>query len=222
MVPKAVGSVQYSVLGAKALQSRQESVKKDMRKQSRGPGAVRIIAGNWRGSKLPIADLPGLRPTGDRCRETLFNWLQPLIRGAVCVDLFAGSGALGMEAASRGARRVVLVEKNAQAARVLQENADRLNGSQVEVIVGDALSWLKEQPPQSVDVVFIDPPFGLLLESSALELLQFGEVVKRGGFVYVETARSEAGQLPGPGWELAREKIIGEVRMQLLRNIQKV
>jgi 16S rRNA (guanine966-N2)-methyltransferase len=190
-----------------------------MRKQSRGPGSVRIIAGNWRGSKLPVADVPGLRPSGDRCRETLFNWLQPHIRGAVCIDLFAGSGALGMEAASRGAGRVVLVEKNAQAVRVLQENVDRLKGDRVEVILDDALRWLEQQPSQSIDIAFIDPPFGLQLESRALELLQRNDLVKRGGFVYVETARSEAMPPPGPGWELVREKILGEVRMQLLKKV---
>jgi len=194
-------------------------VKKDRRKQSRGPGSVRIIAGHWRGSKLPIADLPGLRPSGDRGRETLFNWLQPCLRGAVCVDLFAGSGALGMEAASRGATRVVLVEKNAQAVKVLQENVHRLKGEQVEVILDDAIRWLQEQAPQSVDIVFIDPPFGLQLESRAFELLQLGDVVKPGGLVYFETARSEAGQIAAPGWEMVREKVLGEVRMQLLKKI---
>jgi len=194
-------------------------VKKDRRKQSRGSGSVRIIAGNWRGSKLPIADLPGLRPSGDRCRETLFNWLQPHLRGAVCADLFAGSGALGMEAASRGAARVVLIEKNARAANVLQENIDRLKGEHVEVILGDAMAWLQEQAPQSINIVFIDPPFGLQLESRALEVLELGDVVKPGGFVYVETARSEAGQVPGPGWELVREKALGEVRMGLWKKV---
>jgi 16S rRNA (guanine966-N2)-methyltransferase len=168
---------------------------------------------------LPIADLPGLRPSGDRCRETLFNWLQPHVRGSVCVDLFAGSGALGMEAASRGAARVILVEKNAQAARVLQENVDRLKGDRVEVVLDDALRWLEQQAPQSVDVVFIDPPFGLQLESQALALLNGGEVVKQGGFAYVETARSEALPPPGPGWELSREKTLGEVRMQLFKKV---
>lgn len=194
-------------------------MKKDRRKQSRGSGSVRIIAGNWRGSKLPIADLPGLRPSGDRCRETLFNWLQPHLRGAVCADLFAGSGALGMEAASRGAARVVLIEKNARAANVLQENIDRLKGEHVEVILGDAMAWLQEQAPQSINIVFIDPPFGLQLESRALEVLELGDVVKPGGFVYVETARSEAGQVPGPGWELVREKALGEVRMGLWKKV---
>ena len=194
-------------------------MKKDRRKQSRGPGSVRIIGGNWRGSKLPIADLPGLRPSGDRGRETLFNWLQPYLRGAVCVDLFAGSGALGMEAASRGAARVVLVEKNAQAVKVLQENVARLKGEQVEVILDDAIRWLQQQAPQSADIVFIDPPFGLQLESRAFELLQLGDVVKPGGLVYVETAKSGAGQIAASGWEMVREKVLGEVRMQLLKKV---
>ena len=166
---------------------------------------------------MPIADVPGLRPSGDRSRETLFNWLQPMLRNAVCADLFAGSGALGMEAASRGASRVVLVEKHKVAARVLQENADRLGGTQVEVITGDALLWIGEVASHSLDIAFIDPPFGLGLESKALELLHLGDCMKPGGFVYVETARDVSLPMPGTGWEQAREKVIGEVRMLLLK-----
>ena len=192
-------------------------MKKVGKRKNSGPGSVRIIAGDWRGSRLPVPDLPGLRPSGDRCRETLFNWLQLFIRNADCVDLFAGTGALGMEAASRGAARVVLVEKALLAAKVLQENADRLGGERVQVVTGDALQWIEEMTPQSMDIAFIDPPFGFDLESRALELLQQRDGMKRGGHVYVETARTATVPLPGPGWEQVREKVLGEVRMLLLK-----
>jgi 16S rRNA (guanine966-N2)-methyltransferase len=195
-------------------------MKKAGNRRHKGTGSVRIIAGDWRGSRLPVPDLPGLRPSGDRCRETLFSWLQPLLHDAVCVDLFAGSGALGMEAASRGARRVMLVEKLRQAAVILQENVDRLGAGQVEVIISDALQWLHDMPPHSLDIAFIDPPFGLGLESRALELLHIRDGMKHGGCVYVETARSASVPLPGPGWELAREKVIGDVKMLLFKKIE--
>jgi 16S rRNA (guanine966-N2)-methyltransferase len=192
-------------------------VSKPTRKQSRGGGSVRIIAGQWRGSRLPVADLPGLRPSGDRCRETLFNWLQLFIRNADCVDLFAGSGALGMEAASRGARRVVLVEKALLAAKYLRENAERLDAGQVEVVAGDALEWLGGMEPSSIDIAFIDPPFGFGLEIQALELLHRRDGMRPGGHVYVETAKSASVPLPGPEWQMVREKVLGEVRMVLMK-----
>lgn len=192
-------------------------MKKVVRKGGKGAGSVRIIAGIWRGSRLPIADIPGLRPSGDRGRETLFNWLQPHLRRAVCVDLFAGSGALGMEAASRGAAHVVLIEKAALAAKILQQNADRLGAEQVDVVPGDALDWLRNQSAHSIDIAFVDPPFGLQLETGALELLHSGDLMKAGGLVYVELARSESINLPGPDWILVREKVIGEVQMLLLK-----
>ena len=183
------------------------------------PGSVRIIGGQWRGSRLPIPDLPGLRPSGDRCRETLFNWLQPHIRGAVCVDLFAGSGSLGMEAASRGAASVVLIEKLNLAAGILRENIARLEAENVTVIAIDALQWLYGCAAGSLDVAFVDPPFGLHLETRALELIDIRNCIKPGGFVYVETARHLTLSGPRSGWEIAKEKVIGDVRMVLLKKI---
>lgn len=178
---------------------------------------MRIIAGNWRGSRLPVPDLPGLRPSGDRCRETLFSWLQPFLKGAVCVDLFAGSGSLGMEAASRGASRVILIEKLNQAAVILNQNVSRLKAANVEVISMDAIEWLHQCDAQSLDLVFVDPPFGLKLETRALELLTVHDCVKSGGHVYLEIAESEAVIDPGPDWQVSREKVLGDVRMLLLR-----
>ena len=122
------------------------------------PGRLRIVGGEWRGRRLPVLDQPGLRPTPDRVRETLFNWLAPLITGARCLDLFAGSGALGFEAASRGAGRVVMIEKSANVVRVLRENRLLLDARQVEVIHADAGPWLAGQA-EPFDLVFLDPPF---------------------------------------------------------------
>ncbi len=180
---------------------------------------MRIIGGEWRGRRLPVPDLPGLRPSGDRCRETLFNWLQPHIRGAICVDLFAGSGSLGMEAASRGAAEVILIEKLNLAARILRENVTRMNAENVKVISIDALQWLHGCATASLDVAFVDPPFGIQLESRALELINIRNCIRPGGFVYVETARDIGLAGPQPGWEIAKEKVIGDVRMVLLKKI---
>ena len=184
------------------------------------PGFVRIIGGEWRGRRLPVLDLPGLRPSGDRARETLFNWLQPCVRGAHCADLFAGTGALGLEAASRGAAEVTLVESSPPALQALRDALAALGGAagaRVRLERTDALLWLVARAPRSLDLVFIDPPFDSGLDSRALELLARRDLVRPGGVVYVEAARGAPPPHPGPGWELAREKVLGEVRMVLLK-----
>lgn len=180
-------------------------------------GTVRIIAGEWRGRRLPVPDLPGLRPSGDRSRETLFNWLQGKLAGARCLDLFAGTGVLGLEAVSRGAAAAVLVEKDRTAAAQLRATASLLQASNVDIVHTDALAWLQKQPAGSFDLVFIDPPFGQGLVEAALNLLKEGEILQRSGLVYLETARSEAIPALSPAWEVLREKTLGEVRMYLLR-----
>jgi 16S rRNA (guanine(966)-N(2))-methyltransferase RsmD len=183
------------------------------------PGTVRIIGGTWRGTRLRVLDLAGLRPSGDRGRETLFNWLQMHLRGADCADLFAGSGVLGLEAASRGAARVTLLEKSGPAAEEIRKSLARLKAEQVELIQGDAIAWLGQCAPQSLDIVFVDPPFGTGLETRALELLVAGNCVRKGGFVYLETASESPAPAPGPAWEMAREQVMGDVRMRLLKKI---
>ena len=194
------------------------------------PGSVRIIAGEWRGRRLPVADLPGLRPTGDRSRETLFNWLQAKLPGNHCIDLFAGTGVLGLEAISRGAKSAVLVEKSPVAAKNLLANVEMLKAQQVAVVQGDALTWLESQSTNSAahpaglaaraaDLVFVDPPFGLGLAGKTLQLLQSSHILKPGGLVYVETARSEPINLPARAWRVVREKTLGEVQMHLLEKI---
>ena len=193
---------------------------KNKQENSKRPGSVRIIGGQWRGRRLPVRDLPGLRPSGDRSRETLFNWLHAHVRGSSCVDLFAGSGALGLEAASRGALQVTLVEKLSAAATDLREVVLALEADQVTVKQADAEHWLQHScPAQSVDIVFVDPPFGLQLEHRAMELIDLGDCVRKGGFVYIERAADAAMFFAGPGWEVTREKEMGDVRLLLLKKI---
>jgi 16S rRNA (guanine966-N2)-methyltransferase len=186
------------------------------------PGSVRVIGGEWRGRRLPVVDLPGLRPSGDRTRETLFNWLQPFIQDAHCADLFAGSGALGLEAASRGAAEVTLIENTPLAMQSLRSALVRLGGAaagRVRLEETDALLWLALREPRSLDIVFVDPPFDSRLESRALELLVQRDLVRQGGLVYIETSRSALPPHPGLGWDLAKEKFLGEVRMMLLSKL---
>jgi 16S rRNA (guanine966-N2)-methyltransferase len=179
-----------------------------------GPGRLRIIGGRYRGRRLPIPDQPGLRPTADRVRETLFNWLTPALPGARCLDLFAGSGALGLEAASRGAGEVLLIERNELVVRQLRANVLTLDATIVQVIRADALAWLNGAP-RPFDLVFLDPPFADGLLAPACALLAGHGWLAPGARVYLETA-ARAGFPPLPaGWELIREGTAGEVRFGL-------
>ena len=136
------------------------------------PGQVRIIGGRLRGSKLPVADRPGLRPTSDRVRETLFHGRQGELAAARAIDLFAGTGALGVEAASRGAAQVLLLERDARLAQGLRDAATRLGATAVRVETADALAWLARPPDASFDIAFIDPPFAAGLWEAAAHALQ--------------------------------------------------
>ncbi len=152
-----------------------------------GPhGSVRIIGGRWRGTRLPVADAEGLRPTSDRVRETLFNWLQPVIPGARVLDLFAGSGALGLEAVSRGAREALLVERDARVAASLRDTVARLDaGGDVQVVQADALSWLGTHPAAApFDIAFVDPPFAAGLWQAVLDALP--AVLAEDAWLYLE------------------------------------
>ncbi|PUE09184.1 16S rRNA (guanine(966)-N(2))-methyltransferase RsmD [Limnohabitans sp. T6-5] len=145
---------------------------------------VRIIGGQWRRTRLKVIDKPGLRPTPDRVRETLFNWLGQDLRGWRCVDAFAGTGALGFEAASRGASHVLMLEQDPLLVRALQEYAVRLQAGMVQVQRSDAISALQRLPAGSVDLVFIDPPFEGLLFEPALQAAV--RAVPVGGWIYLE------------------------------------
>ena len=182
------------------------------------PREVRIIGGQWKRTKLPVADRPGLRPTPDRVRETLFNWLGQDLTGWRCLDAFAGSGALGFEAASRGASEVVLLERDPAAAAQLRATRQRLGASTVKVERVDALGWLARSAADAYDVVFLDPPFEepRLLP---LAIAAAARVVRAGGFVYVEAATpletdEERGTL-----EPWRSDRAGSVHVHLLRRL---
>jgi 16S rRNA (guanine966-N2)-methyltransferase len=183
--------------------------------------SVRIIGGDWRGRRLQVADVPGLRPTGDRVRETLFNWLQPWVPAADCADLFAGTGALGFEAASRGAASVLMIEKDAKAVAVLRQSIEQLQATQVNLQAGGAMSLIESLKPDSFDIVFVDPPFDSNLCGLVVERLDKAACVRRGGFIYVESPAAQ--MIPPPeGWSVWRDKKIGEVRMQLFRRASAV
>jgi len=190
-------------------------------------GSVRIIGGQWRGRRLPVPDIEGLRPSGDRCRETLFNWLQPFLHNAKCVDLFAGTGVLGLEAVSRGAASAVLVEKSRVAASMLRQSVGMLGAAQISVVEADALSWLAQQAPSSLDIVFVDPPFALNMPEQGMAekvtaTLAQTQALCPGGLVYLESAAPDPAPAPGPGWEVLKEKRLGDVRMQLLKRLTGV
>ncbi|MBC7957344.1 MAG: 16S rRNA (guanine(966)-N(2))-methyltransferase RsmD [Cytophagales bacterium] len=149
---------------------------------------VRIIGGQWKRSKLPVANTPGLRPTPDRVRETLFNWLGQHLDGWRCLDAFAGSGALGFEAASRGATEVTLIERDSKLVRGLHAVRERLEADTVRIEVADALAWMARSAPDRFELVFIDPPFDANLFEPALKAA--ARVVVPGGFIYLEADRA--------------------------------
>ena len=175
-----------------------------------GRNKVRIIGGKWRSRILRFPDSASIRPTPDRVRETLFNWLGQRLDGLACLDLFAGSGALGFEALSRGAARVVMVEASREVARRLAENGRELDAGDLEVVPGDALSYLA-RATEAFDVVFVDPPYASDLAARALAALP-GRL-REGGRVYVE---GDAPVAPQPPWRVIREDRAGAVRYALL------
>jgi 16S rRNA (guanine966-N2)-methyltransferase len=181
------------------------------------PGRIRIIGGQLRNSRVDVPDLPGLRPTSERVRETLFNWLAPVIAGARCLDLYAGTGALGIEALSRGAASVQFVERDARAAQALRGNLARLKASGGQVAAVDALGFL-EEAAQPYGLVFLDPPFALDLWAAVAQRLEQGGWLTAGALIYVESPRETALRLPD-SWALHREGVAGEVRFGLYRRV---
>lgn len=174
---------------------------------------LRIIGGRWRGRKLNFAPLEGLRPTGDRLRETLFNWLQFHLPGSCCLDLFAGSGALGLEALSRGAAEVDFVELHRSAAQTLNSQLQLLQAEGGRVHCTSAIDFL-EQTQSRYDIAFVDPPFAGDLWQQALAAL--ADHLAEGALVYVETPRDKVPEFP-EGWQIEKEKRAGQVCMRLLR-----
>ena len=177
------------------------------------PREVRLIGGDWKRSKLPVADKPGLRPTPDRVRETLFNWLGQRLDGWRVLDAFAGSGALGFEAASRGAAEVVMLERDAELARSLAASAARLKASSVRVEQADALAWMRRAAPGRFDLVLLDPPFADALHGPAVAAAS--PLVAAAGWLYVES--DQPWRAEHPAWQPWRQSRAGAVHFTLLR-----
>ena len=182
-----------------------------------GRNSVRIIGGGWRGRRVNFPDIPGLRPTPDRVRETLFNWLQHAIVGSRCLDLFAGSGALGLEALSRGAKELVFVEQAVAAARALQEQLVRFGGEAHGQVVEMGATRYLRAPAQAFDIVFLDPPFGREALAEYVPMLDAGNWLKIGGLVYLENEKAAGAPALPTHWELLKSKAAGDVGYHLAR-----
>jgi len=177
---------------------------------------VRIIGGQWKRTRLPVADKPGLRPTPDRVRETLFNWLGQDLSGWRCLDAFAGTGALGFEAASRGASEVLLVEQDTALVVQLKRTQERLKAISTHIVRGDGIAALRQRDPASLDAIFLDPPFDSALFDAALQAA--GRAVTAEGFVYLEAPKQfDDSQLEGAGLTLHRYLKAGAVHAHLLK-----
>ncbi|WP_232362687.1 16S rRNA (guanine(966)-N(2))-methyltransferase RsmD [Salinimonas chungwhensis] len=194
--------------------ARMKRVRKKSSFSSAKAGHVRIIAGQWRGRKLPVTDVQGLRPTTDRNKETLFNWLMQDIQQTRCLDVFAGSGGLGLEALSRYADYCLFFEKDKNAARQLAANLQALS-AKADVMQGDALTLLARQTAP-FDIIFVDPPFHQQLVNPALTLIQQHQLVTPGSFIYIE----QEPNVPGPdlpdNWEIIRQKQTSGLRYMLV------
>lgn len=177
------------------------------------PNEVRIIGGRWKRSKLPVLDSPGLRPTPQRVRETLFNWLGQDLTGWRCLDAFAGSGALGFEAGSRGAAQVLLLEREPGLLANLNAVRERLKAGTVTVQRADALTWMRTAPPASFHLVLLDPPFDADWREQAVAA--GCELVRPGGYLYIESPVALGD--PPAGFELWRRDRAGAVHFHLLR-----
>ena len=180
---------------------------------------VRIIGGMWKRTRLGVSQRPGLRPTPDRVRETLFNWLGQDLGGWLCVDAFAGTGALGFEAASRGASEVVLVESAPALVDQLNQTKARLQADMVRVVRGDGVAWLRQQAAGKFDLVLLDPPFESQLLKSALDAA--ARAIAAHGLIYLEAPeRWPDDQLPGLGLTLHRQLKAGMVFAHLLKRLE--
>ena len=183
----------------------------------RAPGRIRIIGGRLRNSRLDVPDLPGLRPTPERVRETLFNWLQPIIAGARVLDLCAGTGALGIEAWSRGATLVQFVEPEPRAAQALRANLTRLKLDAAQLVMSEAQAFLA-QPPTAFDLVLLDPPFDQALWPVLAARLEQCGWLAAAAWIYVESPCAQVLELPS-NWQLHREGRAGQVRYTLYRRM---
>ncbi|MDB2649883.1 16S rRNA (guanine(966)-N(2))-methyltransferase RsmD [Porticoccaceae bacterium] len=184
-------------------------------------GSVRIIGGKWRSRNLRFVSVDGLRPTGSRIRETLFNWLAPTIEGARCLDLFTGSGALCFEAISRGADCCLAIEANSQAVSELRHNQAQLTANNLEIVSGDCQKLLERgNTAKPYDIIFLDPPFDMQLHKQVSRLLISGNWLASKAQIYCEFPATEAQDLP-LSWRLIKDKIAGNVRYCLFEYVEQ-
>lgn len=180
-------------------------------------GFIRLISGQWKGKKLPVKDKQGLRPTTDRTKETLFNWLMYDIRDANCLDCFSGSGSLGFEALSRYAKYCTFLELDKQVSQQLQVNLNTLNIDNAQVIQSDSLQYLNKTATLQYDIVFIDPPFNQNLAQPCIEQLEVQGYLSKNSLIYIEVENTLVSLSTPNNWSLLKEKISGQVRYQLFK-----
>jgi 16S rRNA (guanine966-N2)-methyltransferase len=188
--------------------------RKSKNNATRSLGSVRIIGGQWRGRKLPVHTSDGLRPTGDRVRETLFNWLSADLHDARCLDLFTGSGALGFEALSHGASQVTMLELDPAIAKQLAANKQLLNSDNASIENTDSLKWLRQYQGDAFTIIFVDPPFTAQLWAETLTALANSTAVSSTSYIYIEHPKNHAINLPS-GWQWHRQKTAGDTAFGL-------
>ena len=188
---------------------------KKTHKLAQAPQQVRIIAGRWRGTKLPIVLEDDVRPTPSRIRETLFNWLQSRIEGSHCLDLFAGSGALGFEAVSRGAAHATLVDNDQKVISSLSQQVEKLDAQEISLARVDGLSYIGNCSTQ-FDIIFLDPPFAKYNPDEILQTIIASECVKKGGLIYLEASPEKFPQTLPDAWQWQRQLKAGQVECGLM------
>ena len=185
-----------------------------------GKQQIRIIAGKWRSRQIRFPNINGLRPTGDRIRETLFNWLAADIAGARCLDLFSGSGAFCFEALSRGASHCLALEQHPQAINCLTESKSLLGAAELTIAHKDTLKYLQQRPDKPFDIVFVDPPFDLNLLTQVCSLLEDNGWVSSGGAIYCELSARQKDFAPPVNWQVSRNKVSSGVNYILFSRIE--
>lgn len=178
-------------------------------------GSIRIIGGQWRGRKIPVLEADGLRPTTDRIKETLFNWLMPYLCEARVLDLFTGSGSLAFEALSRQAQYALLCEQNPTVAEQLQQHLSLFKCENADVYCGDSMKMLQNDCQQAFDLVFLDPPYRQSLIIPCIHLIERHQWIKPGGLLYLEAEKEAPAPNLGENWNLIKEKQAGQSRFQL-------
>jgi len=179
------------------------------------PNRVRIIAGHWRGRRIRFPELAAVRPTSDRVRETVFNWLRVEIAGASCLDLFAGTGVMGFEALSRGAASVICVEHDASAAAAIHRNAANLGAAGLETVHADVVDFLTHSQPRPIDIVFIDPPYGSQILGQVCQILDARAWLAPQALIYIERRAKDPSVTTPASWQCLRAKRAGQVDYRL-------